>query len=114
MQGASDYLVNANLGWEQKWGNKSTMDLVVSYSYISDNIYSLGFEGRGNMVDKAINLLDATLRFKFDNGIGLSFSGKNLLNPTFKRVQQNSNTELISREYKRGTGIGAGVLRILN
>ncbi len=109
MQGASDYLVNANLGWEQKWGNKSTMDLVVSYSYISDNIYSLGFEGRGNMVDKAINLLDATLRFKFDNGIGLSFSGKNLLNPTFKRVQQNSNTELISREYKRGTGIGAGV-----
>lgn len=36
LQGASEFLANANLGIEQKWGDKNTMDFVVSYSYISD------------------------------------------------------------------------------
>lgn len=109
MQGASEFLANANLGWEQKFGTKSTMDFVLSYSYISDSIYALGFEKRGNMVDKAVNLLDATLRFNLDSGIGFSLSGKNLLNPTFKRVQENETQDLISKSYKRGIGAGLGV-----
>ncbi|TXF78965.1 TonB-dependent receptor domain-containing protein [Chryseobacterium sp.] len=109
MQGASDFLGNANLGWEQKWGNNNSMDFVVSYSHIADNIYALGFENRGNLVDKAINTLDAVARFKLANGIGFSLSGKNLLDPEFKRVQDNTNGELTIREYKKGINLGAGV-----
>ncbi|WP_312076514.1 TonB-dependent receptor domain-containing protein [Chryseobacterium sp.] len=109
MQGASDFLANANLGIEQKWGNKNTMDFVLSYSYISDNIYSLGTQNRGNMVDKAFSTLDATLKFKLGNGMGFSFSGRNLINPYFTRVQDNASGELVSRKYKRGTGVGASV-----
>ncbi|SFT62573.1 Outer membrane receptor proteins, mostly Fe transport [Chryseobacterium formosense] len=111
LQGASEFLANANVGLEQKWGNKNTMDFVVSYSYISDNIYALGFQNRGNMVDKAFSTLDATLKFKLGNGIGFSFTGRNLLNPYFTRIQDNPLTgnELISKKYKRGTGVGASV-----
>ncbi|MGD1319835.1 TonB-dependent receptor domain-containing protein [Chryseobacterium sp. 2R14A] len=111
LQGASEFLANANVGLEQKWGNKNTMDFVVSYSYISDNIYALGFQNRGNMVDKAFSTLDATLKFKLGNGIGFSFTGRNLLNPYFTRIQDNPLTgnELISKKYKRGTGLGASV-----
>ncbi|SEV97780.1 TonB-dependent receptor [Chryseobacterium wanjuense] len=108
MQGASDFLANVNLGWETKW-RTGNLDLVVAYSYIGDNIYSLGFEKRGNMVDKAINTLDATARFKFNNGFGISLQGKNLINPTIKRVQDNEGTELIAKQYKRGIGLGLGV-----
>lgn len=111
LQGASEFLANANVGLEQKWGNKNTMDFVVSYSYISDNIYALGFQNRGNMVDKAFSTLDATLKFKLGNGIGFSFTGRNLLNPYFTRIQDNPLTgnELISKKYKRGTGAGASI-----
>lgn len=109
MTGASDLLANANLGWERKWGDKNTMDFVVSYSYLSDNVYALGYERRGNLVDKSINVLDAVARFSFGNGIGFSLSGKNLLNPTFKRVQDNENAEYVVKEYKAGARIGAGV-----
>lgn len=111
LQGASQFLANVNLGLEQKWGDKNTLDFVVSYSYISDNIYALGFQNRGNLVDKGFSLLDATVKMKLQNGIGISLSGKNLLNPYFTRIQDNelTNTELISKQYKRGVGMGASV-----
>ncbi|WP_262148433.1 TonB-dependent receptor domain-containing protein [Chryseobacterium foetidum] len=109
IQGASEFLANANLGLEQKWGNKNTADLVVSYSYISDNIYAIGTQNKGNLVDKAFSTLDTTLKIKLANGMGFSLSGRNLLNPYFTRVQDNKVGEQISRKYKRGAGIGASV-----
>lgn len=111
LQGASEFLANVNLGVEQKFGNKNTADFVVSYSYISDNIYAIGFQSRGNMVDKAFSTLDTTLKFKLGNGLGFSLTGRNLLNPYFTRVQDNteSGKELISKKYKRGAGVGASV-----
>ena len=111
MQGASDFLANINLGLEQKWSNNNTMDFVVSYSYISDNIYSLGTQKRGNMVDKAFSTLDATIKCKLSNGLGFSITGRNLINPYFTRVQDNLETgnELVSKKYKRGAALGASI-----
>lgn len=111
LQGASEFLANVNLGVEQKFGNKNTADFVVSYSYISDNIYAIGFQSRGNMVDKAFSTLDTTLKFKLGNGLGFSLTGRNLLNPYFTRIQDNteSGKELVSKKYKRGAGVGASV-----
>ncbi len=109
LQGASEFLANANLGLEQKWGDKNTMDFVVSYSYISDNIYAIGTQEKGNLVDKAFSTLDATMKIKLGSGIGFSLTGRNLINPYFTRVQDNKAGELVSRKYKRGSGIGASV-----
>lgn len=109
MQGASDFLANVNLGFEQKWGDKNTFDLVMSYSHISDNIYAIGYATKGNLVDKAINTLDAVARLNFSNGLGVSLSGKNLLNPNFTRVQDNQNGEVKVRDYKKGVNFGLGL-----
>ena len=109
IQGASEFLANANLGLEQKWGNKNTADLVVSYSYISDNIYAIGTQNKGNLLDKAFSTLDTTLKIKLASGMGFSLSGRNLINPYFTRVQDNKIGEQITRKYKRGAGIGASV-----
>ncbi|MCC2590182.1 TonB-dependent receptor domain-containing protein [Chryseobacterium sp. MFBS3-17] len=107
MQGASDFLANINLGWEQKW-DRNSIDFVMSYSHISDNIYALGYDSKGNLVDEAINLLDATFRYKLSNGLGISVSGKNLLNPSFTRTQQNTNGDVIVKQYKKGLNAGLG------
>ena len=109
MQGASDFLANVNLGLEKKWGEKNSMDFVVSYSHISDNIYAIGYAKKGNLVDKAINMLDAVMKFNLSNGVGISLSGKNLLNPSFKRVQDNTNGEVTVRDHKKGIILGMGV-----
>ncbi|WP_124642391.1 TonB-dependent receptor domain-containing protein [Amniculibacterium aquaticum] len=109
MQGASSFLANINLGWEHKWDKKQILDFVISYAYLSDNIYALGFEERGNMVDKAIHSLDSTLKLKLKSGLGISLSGKNLLNPKFERVQENKTTNLISKSYRKGSGVSLGL-----
>lgn len=109
MQGASDFLANVNLGLEQKWGENNTLDFVVSYSHISDNIYAIGYATKGNLVDKAVNMLDAVAKINFSNGIGFSVSGKNLLNPHFTRVQDNQNGEVTVKDYRKGMNLGIGV-----
>jgi len=108
MQGASDFLANVNLGWEQKWGEKNAFDFVLSYSYISDNIYALGYQTKGNIVDKSINTLDAILKLKFASGLGISFTGRNLINPDYKRVQANDNGDVTVRSFKKGMNYGVG------
>lgn len=109
MTGASDLLANVNLGLEQKWGVNNLMDFVVSYSYISDNVYALGYQRKGNLIDKAIHSLDAIMKLKWDNGLGLSFSGKNLINPRYQRIQANENRDEIVRDFKKGITVGMGV-----
>lgn len=109
MQGASDFLANINIGFEQKWGSKNTLDLVLSYAHISDNIYAIGYATKGNLVDKAVNTLDAVARISLNSGIGLSVSAKNLLNPHFIRIQDNQNGEVQVRNYKKGSDIGLGI-----
>ncbi len=109
MTGASDFLANVNLGLEQKWDQGQALDLVVSYSHISENVYALGYEGIGNQIDKAINTLDAVAKLKFQNGIGISLSGKNLMNPSFTRIQRNTQMDHTIREFKKGITLGAGV-----
>lgn len=108
LQGASDFLGNINLGIEHRW-KKNQMDFTVAYSYISDNIYSLGYTGRGNLVDKGFSTLDSTLKFKFENGIGISLSGKNLLNPYIKREQQNADNDLLVQSFRRGVRTSLGL-----
>lgn len=85
------------------------MDFTVAYSYISDNIYSLGYTGRGNLVDKGFFTLDSTLKFKFENGVGISLSGKNLLNPYIKREQQNADNDLLVQSFRRGVRASLGL-----
>jgi len=109
MQGASDFLANINLGFEQKWDNRNTLDFVVSYSHISESIYSIGYATKGNLVDKAVNTLDAVAKLRFSNGIEISAAGKNLLNPNFTRVQDNQNGEVTVRDYRKGLNLGVGV-----
>ncbi len=109
MQGASDFLANLNLGFEQKWGDRNMLDFVLSYSHISENIYSIGYATKGNLVDKAVNMLDAVAKVRFSNGIEFSLAGKNLLNPNFTRIQDNQNGEVAVSSYRKGRNLALGV-----
>lgn len=105
LQGASEFLANINLGWEHQW-NTYLMDFTMAYTYISDSLYALGYTGRGNLVDKGYASLDAILKFRFQNGISISISGKNLLNPSIEREQQNTQSHLLVQSFKRGIRSG--------
>lgn len=109
MQGASRYIANANLGYEYKWGDKKSADFILSYNYMSDNIYAYGYQRKGNLIDKGFGTLDATLRFSLGQGVAIKFSGKNLLNPEIERVQRNETGDILVRQKTAGIQLGGGV-----
>lgn len=108
LQGAADFVANANLGLNQKLGQSSDMDIVISYSYVGNYIYSISTSKIGNIVQKPINMLDFTAKVNFKNNINVGLSLKNLLNPYIKRIQENLNND-IPYNFRRGSVVGVNV-----
>lgn len=107
--GASDVLLNADLSYTKNWKNNSGIIATLAYSYFSDRIYSLGSEGKGNLVDKAVGTLDFVLKTKINKNLGINFSAKNLLNPKVERVQENTSSDVVALSYKKGVYFSLGI-----
>ena len=106
LEGAADLVGNANLGFNYKLDDNN-VDFIISYSYVGENLYSIGTQGLGRVVTKPISLLDTTLKYDYNN-LSLSLKAKNLLNTTVKRVQENMKESTIY-EYKNGTEFGLSI-----
>ncbi|MDR1877121.1 MAG: TonB-dependent receptor [Flavobacteriaceae bacterium] len=105
LQGASRLLANANLGYNQKIGDIS-LDAVLSYSYIGQNIYSLSYGKTGNLVDQDLHLLDFNLKLNLSKNTAIKISMKNLLNPKYERMQKTPVGDLTQEYYNRGRFFG--------
>ena len=69
---------------------------------LSDRIYALGTDGRGNIVEKGLGTLDFILRTKLNQHLGFNLQAKNLLNPSYERFQENQHETISVLNYKRG------------
>lgn len=109
LQGAAPILGNANLSYISKWKDgENAFSTTFVYGYTSDRLYLIGYAGLGKQVDRSFNELDLIVKSKFDK-LGVSFSAKNLLNPNFDRVQENTTaTHLVSR-YSKGIQLSLGL-----
>lgn len=101
--GASDFLVNADISYTKKWNNESDIMATVLYNYFSDRIYALGTETKGNQIDQGVGTLDLILKYKVNRHFGIDLGARNLLDPTYKRIQDNANAPVTILSYKRGT-----------
>ncbi|RZK12587.1 MAG: TonB-dependent receptor [Flavobacterium sp.] len=107
--GASDLLLNADISYSKDWSNDRGFMATVAYSHYSDRLYALGVEQQGNLVDKGMGALDFILKTKLNKNLGLDFSAKNILNPNFKRMQENASGDLLAVNFKRGMFLGLGL-----
>lgn len=107
--GASNLLINADLTYNHNFKNEGNVMGTFAYSYYSDRLYALGVEQKGNLVDKGLGTLDFILKTKLNKKFGIDFSAKNILNPRFKRVQENSTEDITVLSYKKGVFLNLGV-----
>lgn len=107
--GASDLLVNGDVTYTKRWNNEGNVMATVAYSYFSDKIYSLGVEGKGNFVDRGVGILDLIVRSKINRKVGIDFMAKNILDPTYRRIQENAGGHVPVLTYKRGRFFTLGV-----
>ncbi len=107
--GASDLLVNADLTFNKRWHNNGNVMATVAYSYFSDKIYSLGIEQKGNLVDRGVGTLDVIVRTKFNRRVGLDLVARNLLDPEYRRVQENASGHVPVLTYRKGQFFSLGL-----
>src|SRR5690606_31949539 len=107
--GASDLLMNADISYNKDLKGDASMMATVAYSYFSDRLYALGVETKGNLVDKGVGTLDFILKTKINNNLGIDLTAKNILNPAYDRVQENSSSDITVLSYKRGAFFKLGI-----
>ena len=79
----------------------------LSANYFSDKLYALGVLGKGNIVDKGLVTLNFVSKLQLNELVGLSVSAKNLLNPSYQRIQDIQNVTVL--EFKKGRRFSLGV-----
>lgn len=107
--GASDLLLNLDVSYINEWNENKSIMATLAYTYYSDRLYALGSENKGNLVDKGMGTLDFILKTKVSNAIGIDLSFKNILNPEFRRMQENASGAVPALTYKKGAFIGLGI-----
>ena len=100
--GASDLLVNADLTYVKRWRNDSNVTATVAYSYFSDKVFALGNEQKGNLVDKGVSMLDFIVRSKVSRRVGANLVVRNILDPEYRRIQENAGGHVPVLTYRKG------------
>ncbi|MFD1062841.1 TonB-dependent receptor domain-containing protein [Winogradskyella litorisediminis] len=114
LQGASPFLINADVSYSPKIGNfEPSANLV--FSYFADRIDALGSGQLGNVIEKGIPTLDFILKGKLTEKLELSVGVKNILNPTIQFIREGTSVGdvLVTSpngkdvtDYKRGINSG--------
>ena len=108
MQGASPYIVSADLGYTFTIGSL-TSNWAIVYNVFGPRVFLAGTYGRGDVFEKPVNTVDLVLKNSISDRIDIDFSIKNILNPKITQVQTNAGETFIFNEYRLGTTAGFSV-----
>jgi hypothetical protein len=108
MQGASPYIISADIGYQFSFGSvKSNWAMV--YNVFGPRVFLAGTYGRGDVYERPVNTLDLVLRNSINDRVDVNFSIKNLLNPKITQEQTNAGQTFVFNEYRLGTTAGFAV-----
>ncbi|MDA3890086.1 MAG: TonB-dependent receptor [Salinivirgaceae bacterium] len=109
LQGAAPMIANTTLGYNRKWNNNAnSLTAALVYNYVSDRLYALGHSSLGNKIDKAVNTLDCVVKTDIKH-IEFGVKAKNILNPTYERIQTNEDNDWLVSSYKKGFSLEASI-----
>ena len=104
-EGQAPFIANFNLNYDNP---DSELDVTLAYNYVGDKLALIGREGVPDIFDRERHTLDATIRKKFGR-VGISISGKNLLDYRYLRSNEFKGTEFVFSRFNRGVSFGLGV-----
>jgi hypothetical protein len=108
LEGSAPLLANANATYHRIWTEKEiSYTASVVYGYTSERLYLIGSSTHGNQYDESFNELNVILKANIKK-VGLSLSGKNLMNFDIVRVQKNIEQQHIVSSYSKGIQLSLG------
>lgn len=110
LQGASPYLVNADISYTPTFRNDKHLSLAFMYNIQGPRIHSVGIYSLGNVEQQALHTLDFVASYDFNKHLSSKVQLKDLLNSTVRFKQDVPSTgEVIEVEsFKPGMGVEIG------
>lgn len=111
LQGASPYLVNADLTWTPRFGGERQLNLALLYNLQGPRIQAVGISGLGDVTQRPVHTLNFSAAYRFSARAELKMQLTDLLNRTLvfeQEVPQTNRTVEVER-YRRGTGFEIGL-----
>ena len=81
LQGASNWIINADAKYEFKLGKHVTNTATLVYGVKGKNIYAVGTAGLDHIYEMPFHKLDFVYSTKFTKNLSAKFSADNILNP---------------------------------
>lgn len=114
LQGASNWLVNADFKYDFKFSEKWTNTATLVYGVYGERIYAVGIAGLDHVYEKPFHKVDFIWSQNINKAWDVKLSIDNILNPYYERVLGDGSqipvteNSLIVQSYKRGTGFSLG------
>lgn len=116
LQGASPYLVNADLTYTKRFGKDDALKTTatVSYNVFGPRIFAAGAQGIGDTYERPVNTVNFSWRNQISQHWSVNFYARNLLNPLILQKQESdpnlSNTEpVIVNQYRQGVDFSISI-----
>ena len=111
LQGASPYLVNADLTYAPKFKDDRQLTLALLYNLQGKRIHAVGIQGIGDVEQQNFHSLDFNASMKFNSHWSAKLSVKNMLNSdvVFRQELPLSGTEVEVERFNERVGVSLGV-----
>lgn len=105
LQGASPYLLNADLSYTPQFENNQSLAVSIAYNLQGPRIHAIGLNGLGNVEQQPVHLLDLNINYRFNEHISCKAGVKDLLQTTERYIQQIADTQksVTVQELTRGS-----------
>lgn len=111
LQGASPYLVNADLTYSPRLGENAQLDVAMLYNLQGSRIHSVGISGLGDVKQLPVHTLNLAASYQFNLYLSVKLQVNDILNRdiVFEQEVPTQNSKLEVERFKAGTGFELGI-----
>ncbi len=108
LQGASPYLVNADVTYQPTFGNDSQLALSLVYNFEGPRIEAVGILGMSNVIEKQDHQLNFVASYAVNGHWNVSAQVENILNTEKVFTQTVGNRDIVVQRYTEGISFEVG------
>ena len=111
LQGASPYLVNADITYSPRFGDNRQLNLALLYNLQGPRIHAVGISGLGDITQRPVHTLDMAASYRFGERTELKLQLTDLLNRPliFEQDVPQTGRSIEVERYRTGMGFELGI-----
>ena len=110
LQGASPYLINADVTYAPRFSDDRSLSLALLYNLQGPRIHAVGISGLGDIKQQPVHTLDFVAGYQINEHFSVKLQVKDMLNRdvVFMQDVPMADTKMEVERFKRGSGFEVG------